>query len=112
MFVGAGPGCLVGELRDMADEVIRTQTAENDRIGTWLEKWYGRAVDDEHMDHHEDMQVLRKRPAPSSRFASSMSFHQPQAIELAREVRHSPLMPRNAVISTRFPASGLTSRHA
>ena len=41
-----------------------------------------------------------------------MSFHQPQAIERAREVRHFPMMPLNAVISTRFPASGLTSRHA
>jgi hypothetical protein len=41
-----------------------------------------------------------------------MSFHQPQAIERARDVRRFPLMPLNAVISTRLPASGLASRHA
>ena len=63
----------------MADDVIRTQTAEIDRIGTWLEKWYRRAVDDEHMDHHEDMQVLEEATGPEFevRFMARMSFHQP-----------------------------------
>ena len=102
-----------GELRDMADDVIRTRTAEIDRMRTWLKKWYGRTVDDEHVGHHEDIQLLEEASGPELgvRFMVRTSFHQPQAIERAREVRRFPLMPLNAVISTRFPASGLASRH-
>jgi hypothetical protein len=64
--------------------------------------------------HHEDMPVREEASGPELgvRFMVRMSFHQPQAIERACEVRRFPLMPLNAVISTRFPASGLASRHA
>jgi hypothetical protein len=60
------------------------------------------------------MPVLEEATGPEFevRIMARMSFHQPQAIERAREVRRFPLMPLNAVISTRLPASGLTSRHA
>ncbi|HEX6657243.1 MAG TPA: DUF305 domain-containing protein [Ilumatobacter sp.] len=81
------------ELKDMADEVIRTQTAEIDQMRTWLKKWYGRTVDDEHMGHHEAMQMLEDATGPEFevRFMAMMSVHHTQAIERARAVRRHRL---------------------
>ena len=77
------------ELKDMADDVIRTQTAEITRMRGWLKNWYGRTVGDDHMGHHEDMQMLEDATGPEFevRFMAMMSVHHAQAIERARAVR-------------------------
>jgi uncharacterized protein (DUF305 family) len=77
------------ELKDLADDIIRTQTAEIDRMRTWLKKWYGRTVPKDHMGHHEDMQMLEEASGPEFevRFIAIMSVHHAQAIERARAVR-------------------------
>ena len=81
------------ELKDMADDVIRAQTAEIDRMRNWLKKWYGREVADDHMGHDEDMQMLEEASGPEFEvlFLSMMSVHHTQAIERARAVRRYPL---------------------
>lgn len=78
------------ELKDMADDVIRTQTAEITLMRGWLRTWYGRTVGDDHMGHHEDMQMLDEATGPEFevRFMAMMSVHHAQAIEGARAVRH------------------------
>jgi uncharacterized protein (DUF305 family) len=77
------------ELKDLADDIIRTQTAEMDRMRTWLKKWYGRTVGEDHMGHNEDMQMLEDASGPEFevRFMAMMSVHHTQAIERARAVR-------------------------
>lgn len=77
------------ELKDMADDVVRTQTAEIDRMRAWPKKWYGRTVGDDHMGHHEDMQMLEDATGPEFevRFMAMMSVHHTQAIERSRAVR-------------------------
>ena len=81
------------ELKDMADDVIRAQTAEIDRMRNWLTKWYGREVAEDHMGHDEDMQMLEEASGPEFEvlFLSMMSVHHTQAIERARAVRRYPL---------------------
>ena len=81
------------ELKDMADEVIAAQTAEIARMRTWLKRWYGREVADDHMGHDEDMQMLEDASGPEFEvlFLSMMSVHHTQAIERARAVRRYPL---------------------
>ena len=81
------------ELKDLADDIIRTQTAEIDRMRTWLRKWYGRTVPENHMGHHEDMQMLEEASGPEFevRFMAMMSVHHTQAIERAGAVRRYPL---------------------
>ena len=81
------------ELKDMADDVIRAQTAEIERMRDWLKKWYGREVADDHMGHDEDMQMLEEASGPEFEvlFLSMMSVHHTQAIERARAVRRYPL---------------------
>lgn len=77
------------ELKDLADDIIRTQTAEIGRMRTWLKKWYGRTVPEDHMGHDEDMQTLEAASGPEFevRFMAMMSVHHAQAIERARAVR-------------------------
>jgi len=81
------------ELKDLADDIIRTQTAEMDRMRKWLKAWYGRTVDDDHMGHDEDMQMLEEASGAEFEvlFISMMSVHHTQAIERARAVRRSRL---------------------
>ena len=78
------------ELKDMADDVIRTQTAEIRQMRSWLKKWYGRNVGDDHMGHDEDMQMLDEATGAEFevRFLAMMSVHHTQAIERSRAVRH------------------------
>jgi uncharacterized protein (DUF305 family) len=78
------------ELKDMADDVIRTQTAEIERMRSWLKRWYDRSVGDEHMGHDEDMQMLEEATGAEFevRFLAMMSVHHTQAIERSRAVRH------------------------
>ena len=81
------------ELKDMADDVIRAQTAEIKSMRSWLKKWYGREVAEDHMGQDEDMQMLEEASGPEFevRFLSMMSVHHTQAIERARAVRRYPL---------------------
>ena len=81
------------ELKDMADDVIRAQAAEIERMRNWLKKWYGREVGEDHMGHDEDMQMLEEASGPEFEvlFLSMMSVHHTQAIERARAVRRYPL---------------------
>ena len=78
------------ELKGMADDIIRTQTAEMDRMRTWLKRWYHRRVGDEHMGHDGDVQMLENSSGPEFevRWMAMMSVHHTQAIERARAVRH------------------------
>ena len=81
------------ELKDLADDIIRTQTAEMDRMRTWLKVWYGRSVAEDHMGHDEDMQMLEEATGPEFdvRFMAMMSVHHTQAVERATAVRRSRL---------------------
>jgi uncharacterized protein (DUF305 family) len=80
------------ELKDLADDIIRTQTAEMDRMRNWLRVWYGRTVDED-MGHDEDMQMLEEASGPEFEvlFISMMSVHHTQAIERSTAVRRSRL---------------------
>jgi uncharacterized protein (DUF305 family) len=85
------------ELKDMADDIIRTQTAEMKRMRKWLKSWYGRTVGD-HMGHHEDadMKMLEESSGAEFevRFMAMMSVHHTQAIERAKAVRKFRLHPK------------------
>jgi uncharacterized protein (DUF305 family) len=84
------------ELKDMAGEIIRTQTAEIRQMRRWLRIWYGRRVGDHGMGHDEDMQMLEEATGPEFevRFMAMMSVHHTQAVERARAVRKSRLHPQ------------------
>ena len=81
------------EIKDLADDIIRTQTAEMDRMRAWLKSWYGRTVGDGHMMDDDDMEMLGATSGPEFevRFMSMMSVHHTQAVERARAVRRSRL---------------------
>jgi uncharacterized protein (DUF305 family) len=81
------------ELKDMADDIIRTQTAEMTRMRAWLKRWYDREVGDHDMGHDEDMDMLEAATGAEFevRFMAMMSVHHTQAIERARAVRSSRL---------------------
>lgn len=86
------------ELKDLADDIIRDQAAEMERMSKWLKAWYGRTVDENHMGHHEkDMQMLEQASGPQFEvlFMSMMSVHHAQAIERARFVRRSRIHPQS-----------------
>jgi uncharacterized protein (DUF305 family) len=80
------------ELKTLADDIIRTQTAEIRRMRGWLKAWYDRRVTDDHMVHG-DMRMLEEASGPAFevRFTTMMSVHHTQAIERARAVRQSRL---------------------
>ena len=85
------------ELKGMAGDIIRTQTAEIKRMRMWLKRWYGRTVEPGHMGHGgEDMDMLGKATGPEFdvRFLAMMSVHHTQAVERATAVRRSPLHPQ------------------
>jgi uncharacterized protein (DUF305 family) len=81
------------ELKDMADDIIRTQTAEIRRMRAWLKKWYGREVGEHDMGDDEEMRMLEEATGAEFevRFMAMMSVHHTQAIERARAVRSSRL---------------------
>ena len=81
------------ELKDLADYIIRTQSAEMDRMRKWLRDWYGRSVAEDHMGQHEDMQMLERAIGAEFevRFMGMMSVHHTQAIERATAMRRSRL---------------------
>jgi uncharacterized protein (DUF305 family) len=81
------------ELKDMADDIIRTQSAEIEQMRTWLERWYGREVGEHDMGHDPDMQMLEEATGAEFevRFISMMTVHHTQAIERSRAVRRYPL---------------------
>lgn len=80
------------ELKDLADDIIRTQTAESRRMRGWLKSWYDRRVAADPMAH-DDMRMLEEAsgPALEVRFMTMMGVHHTQAIERAGAVRRSPL---------------------
>jgi uncharacterized protein (DUF305 family) len=81
------------ELKDMADDIIRTQSAEIEQMRTWLERWYGREVGEHDMGHDPDMQMLEEATGAEFeiRFISMMTVHHTQAIERSQAVRRYPL---------------------
>jgi uncharacterized protein (DUF305 family) len=77
------------ELKDLADDIIRTQTAEMDRMREWLRKWYGRTVGEHDMGDDEQMRMLEEASGAEFevRFMAMMMVHHTQAVERARTVR-------------------------
>jgi uncharacterized protein (DUF305 family) len=83
------------ELKALAANITRSQTAEIRRMRRWLRIWYDRRVTVE-MDH-EDMRMLEQAPAGPQfevLFMAMMSVHHAQAIERARAVRRFALHPQ------------------
>jgi uncharacterized protein (DUF305 family) len=81
------------ELKDLADDIIRTQAAEIEQMRKWLKAWYGRTVGPGHMGHDDDMAMLGHGTGAEFevRFIAMMSVHHTQAIERAAAVRRSRL---------------------
>ena len=82
------------ELKTLADDIIRSQTAEIRRMRGWLKSWYGRrVVDDMASMDHDDMRMLEEASGPEFevRFMAMMSVHHTQAVERATAVRRSRL---------------------
>ena len=81
------------ELKTLADDIIRTQTAEMKRMRSWLRSWYGRSVSEHAGMDHEDMAMLEEAAGAQFevRFMSMMIEHHTQAVERARAVRRSRL---------------------
>jgi uncharacterized protein (DUF305 family) len=75
------------ELRQAAGEIIRTQSAEINRMRSWLRKWYGKRRVQTELDHHEMAQMEELEEATGSafeiRFLALMSVHHTQAVERA-----------------------------
>jgi uncharacterized protein (DUF305 family) len=81
------------EIKDMADDIIESQTAEIDRMRSWLKDWYGRTVGEDHMGHDDSMRMLEEASGAEFevRFLAMMSIHHTQAVERAQAVRRSRL---------------------
>jgi uncharacterized protein (DUF305 family) len=76
------------ELKDVADDIIRSQSAEIDKMRGWLRKWYGKRNVQPEM-HHEDMALMDELEEATGtefeiRFLVQMSVHHAQAIERAK----------------------------
>jgi uncharacterized protein (DUF305 family) len=75
------------ELEQAAEEIIRTQTAEINRMRAWLRRWYGKRRVQPELDHHEMAQMEELEEATGSafeiRFLALMSVHHTQAVERA-----------------------------
>jgi uncharacterized protein (DUF305 family) len=76
------------ELREAADEIIRTQSAEIKRMRSWLRAWYGKRRVQPELDHHEMAQMEELERATGAefeiRFLALMSVHHAQAVERAK----------------------------
>jgi uncharacterized protein (DUF305 family) len=81
------------ELKDLAEDIIRTQSAEIEQMRSWLKRWYGREVGEHDMGHDPDMQMLEEATGAEFeiRFISMMTVHHTQAIERSQAVRRYPL---------------------
>jgi len=72
------------ELKQAAETIIKTQTAEIKQMRAWLRKWYEHHVSAEH--GHEDMAAMDELEAATGaefeiRFLALMSVHHTQAVE-------------------------------
>jgi uncharacterized protein (DUF305 family) len=73
------------ELKQAAESIIRSQTAEIKRMRSWLRRWYGKQhVAPEH--GHEDMAAMEELEDATGaefeiRFLALMSVHHTQAVE-------------------------------
>jgi uncharacterized protein (DUF305 family) len=79
------------ELKTLAENIISTQTAEMDKMQSWLKRWYGKTAMPE-MGHHEMAQMEELEQSATAaefevRFLALMTMHHTQAIERAREVK-------------------------
>lgn len=81
------------ELKSMADDIIRSQSAEITTMRTWLKRWYGRSVSPGHMGHDADMMKLEQASGAQFevRWMAIMIMHHTQAIERAHAVRKYPV---------------------
>ena len=78
------------ELREVGEEIVRTQSAEIRRMRSWLKRWYGKSVRVEMPEHEmEDMEELDGADGAEFevRFMAIMSVHHAQAIERAKVAR-------------------------
>lgn len=79
------------ELTAMADDIVRSQSAEIERMQSWLRRWYGKSAKPKM--RHEDMQQMEELERAASpaefeiRFMALMTMHHAQAIERAKAVR-------------------------
>jgi len=76
------------ELKDVAADIIRSQSAEIDQMRGWLRKWYGKHNVHPKM-HHDDMALMDELEGATGaefeiRFLAQMSVHHAQAIERAK----------------------------
>jgi uncharacterized protein (DUF305 family) len=79
------------ELRSMADDIVRSQSAEINRMQSWLRRWYGKSANPK-MNHEEmqQMEELERAASPAEfeiRFMALMTMHHTQALERARAIR-------------------------
>jgi len=84
------------ELKDAADKIGTTQTAEIARMQSWLKAWYGHRASIK-MSHGDEQQMHMLENASGAefevRFLVMMSVHHAQAIERARAVRSARIHP-------------------
>lgn len=81
------------ELKDLAESIITTQTAEQEKMQTWLKRWYGKTATPE-MGHHEMMQMEELEASATAaefevRFLAMMTMHHTQAVERATAVKRA-----------------------
>jgi uncharacterized protein (DUF305 family) len=84
----AGEKATHPELKAAAEEIVRTQSAEIQRMRRWLRQWYGMRNVEPKMDHEEMAQMEELEQSTGAafeiRFLAMMSVHHAQAIERAR----------------------------
>jgi uncharacterized protein (DUF305 family) len=82
------------ELKDVADQIIRSQSAEIERMRRWLRDWYDEGGEP-HMGHEDEaqMRMLEEATGPEFevRFLALMSVHHTQAVERATAIRRRPI---------------------
>jgi uncharacterized protein (DUF305 family) len=80
------------ELKNLAADIIASQTAEQKRMRAWLKRWYD--VTPGAGMHHEDMADMEEIEKSATaaefevRFMAMMTMHHTQAIERATQVRN------------------------
>jgi uncharacterized protein (DUF305 family) len=76
------------ELKQTAETIIETQSAEIKQMRSWLRRWYGKRNVSPEMGHHEMMQMEELEDASGAefeiRFLTLMSVHHAQAIERSK----------------------------
>lgn len=88
------------ELKQLAGEIVRTQTAEMDQMQSWLKRWYGKRAKtgEMHMSKAdmEDVAELEKATGPAFdvAFMAMMSVHHTAAVERARTAQKRGAHPR------------------